>query len=288
MKNLMRVCCIILLAGLPLIGVAQSGKEMHVMSYNIRYKNTIDGINGWDNRKENVAALIKYHKPDIIGMQEAFLSQIDDLEKALPGYKWYGVPRVSGANGECSPIFYREDRYKLLDKGTFWYSETPSIKESKSWDAFYPRIASWCKFKDRRSGKEFYFFNTHFDHRGVVAREKSAEVLRRQIDSISKDKPVIITGDFNTLPSSVPYEIICKEGIFKDALVTTETPHYGPVNSSSGFLVSKEPIRARIDYIFVNKNVRVLQHATLSDQIEGRYFSDHLPVTATIIINSKK
>lgn len=267
---------------LPAVTAAQSAKEMRVMTYNIRYKNTIDSINNWDNRKANVAALIRYHQAGIVGMQEAFLSQIADLEKDLPGYKWYGVPRVTGNNGECTPIFYREDLYALLDKGTFWYSETPYVKDSKSWDAYYPRIASWCKFRDKQSGREFYFFNTHFDHRGKVAREKSAEILLYQIDSIARTAPVIATGDFNSMPSSTVYETMTKDGVLRDALLITETPHYGPENSAGGFFVSTQPIRARIDYIFVSKNIKVLQHATLSDQQEGRYYSDHLPVLSVV------
>lgn len=285
MKNLVKLmgsCYFILALMLPSETFAQPANEMRVMTYNIRYKNTIDSLNGWDYRKDNVAGLIKYHQADIIGMQEAFLTQIADLEKSLPGFKWYGIPRVTGSNGECNPIFYRTDRYQLLETGTFWYSETPYVKESKSWDAFYPRISSWCKFRDKRSGVEFYFFNTHFDHRGEIARQKSAEVLRYQIDSIAKKSPVIVTGDFNSVPASVAYQNMVKGNTLKDALSITKTPHYGPVNTAGGFFVSTSPIKYRIDYIFVNKKVAVLQHATITDQLEGRYYSDHLPVIAVV------
>lgn len=261
---------------------AQSLPEVRVMTYNIRYKNTIDSVNGWDYRKDNVAALIKYHQADIVGLQEATLEQINDLEKRMPEYKWYGVPRVSGKNGEYTPIFYRKDRYSLLESGSFWYSETPHVKESKSWDAMYPRIASWSKFRDKRTGVEFFFFNTHLDHRGEIARQQSAKILRHEIDSIAADSPVIVTGDFNSQPSSVAYKNMIENDRLEDALNRTLTPHYGPVNSAGGFLVSNKPIWARIDYIFVNKKVRVLQHATITDQQEGRYYSDHLPVLAVI------
>jgi len=264
---------------------AQPIQETRVMTYNIRYKNSIDSINIWENRKDNVAALIQYHQADIVGLQEAFLVQITDLEKRLPEYKWYGVPRMSGANGEFTPIFYRTDKYLLLDSGSFWYSETPYVKESKSWDAMYPRIASWCKFRDKKTGVEFFFFNTHFDHMGEVARQKSAEILRKQIDSITLKLPVIVTGDFNSQPSSVAYKNMIGNNVLKDALDISTIPHYGPINTAGGFAVSTKPIRARIDYIFVNKKVNVLQHATLTDQQEGRYYSDHLPVIAVVEIS---
>ena len=277
-SGLLLFCIAILFAGKT---VAQ---DMRVMSYNVRYKNSIDSINGWEYRKANVAALVKYHKADVFGTQEANWDQLGDLEKSLPEFKWYGIPRVAGKNGEFTAIFYLKDRFTLMDSGTFWYSETPDVKESKSWDAFYPRIASWCKLKDKKSGSVFFFFNTHFDHRGEVAKEKSAEILRSKISSIAKNAPVIITGDFNSIDSSVPYKTMVAGGVLKDALHVSEMSHYGPVNTSSGFAVSNKPIRGRIDYIFVNDKVKVLQHATITDQQEGRYYSDHLPVISEVRI----
>lgn len=261
---------------------AQNLASLRVMSYNIRYKNTIDSINGWDYRKDNVAALIRYHKADIVGLQEAMTGQTHELAERLTGFGWYGVPRMSGPSGEMTPIFYRKDRFTLLDSGTFWYSETPDVAESKSWDAMYPRIASWAKFKDLATGVEFFFFNTHFDHRGELARQKSAEIVRQKVIDIAGSHPVMLTGDFNTRENSEAYANVVKGGVLKDALHISESPHYGPVNTASGFSVSTQPIRARIDFIFVNDKVQVLEHATLTDQQEGRYYSDHLPVIAEV------
>jgi endonuclease/exonuclease/phosphatase family metal-dependent hydrolase len=261
---------------------AQVGDPVRVVSYNVRYKNTIDSINGWEFRKDNVAALIKYHKADIVGLQESNDEQTEDVEERLKDYKWYGVPRMSGKTGEMTPILYRKNRFMLLGSGTFWYSETPDVPESKSWDALYPRIASWVKLRDLVSGREFFFFNTHFDHRGDIARQKSGEIIRQKIKEIAGSHPAILTGDFNTQDDSEAYRNIIKEGTLKDAFHVTESPHYGPVNTSSGFAVSTQPIRARIDYVFVSDKVRVLERATITDQREGRYFSDHLPVLAEI------
>lgn len=259
-----------------------AAQELKVMSYNIRYKNTIDSINIWDNRKENLTGLIRYHGADVVGVQEAQPDQMADLEKLLPEYAWYGVPRVEGKSGEYTAIFYRKDRFERLDAGTFWLSETPNVKESKSWDAFYPRTASWCKLRDKQTKRVFFFFNTHFDHRGREARVKSAEVIRQQITRIAGNQPVIVTGDFNTVPDSEPYKKMTEDGVLTDAIKKTEIPHYGPVNTSSGFFVRQEPIRAKIDYIFVSDKIRVIKHATLADQQEGRYYSDHLPLIAVI------
>lgn len=281
---LMALVIIILL---PFVAAAQDSLRMRVMSYNIRYKNKIDSINGWEFRRDNVASLVQYHGAEIIGMQEAMMDQIHDLEKRLPGFGWYGVPRMSGPSAECTPIFYRKDRFVLLDSGTFWYSETPDVKESKSWDAYFPRIASWCKFRDKQTRKEFFFFNTHFDHRGEIARQNSALVLLKRVETIAKGKPVIVTGDFNARETSVAYANITSTGLLKDAALISKAPHYGPINTSAGFFVTQKPPRARIDYVFVNDQVTVKRTATLTDQQEGRYYSDHLPVTADIAISRK-
>jgi endonuclease/exonuclease/phosphatase family metal-dependent hydrolase len=268
--KLARYTCIVVFAVFSFPSLSHvHGQSTRVLSYNIRYKNSIDSINGWEYRKANVAALVKYHKADVLGVQEAQPPQMADLEGLLPEYAWYGVPRVSGNSGEYTAIFYRKDRYELLSSGTFWYSETPHVKESKSWDAFYPRTASWCKLKDKKSKKMFFIFNTHLDHLA-------------QIDSIAGKSPVVVTGDFNSTPTSAAYQKLVEGKKLIDAFDISETPHYGPVNTSSGFEVKKEPIRARIDYIFVNPKFRVLEHATLSEQQEGRYYSDHLPVIAVI------
>src|SRR5690606_28711465 len=161
---------------------------------------------------------------------------------------------VEGPAGEFTPVLFRKDRFERIDAGSFWYSETPEEKESKSWDAMFPRIASWCLLADKRTGKSFYFFNTHFDHVGKIARRKSAEILRHYADSLAADSPLIITGDFNSRDSSAVYHHMVS-GNVNDAMDVSETAHYGPVNTASGFWVKPEPVRARIDYIFVNDRV---------------------------------
>jgi endonuclease/exonuclease/phosphatase family metal-dependent hydrolase len=267
---------------------ADTKGSLRVMSYNIRYLNKSDSINVWDNRKDKVAGLIKYHQADLIGVQEAVLSQMKDLEARLPGFAWYGVGRMDGKeDGEFSAIYYRKSRFKLLDSGTFWFSETPNVAGSKSWDAYFPRVASWVKLKDLRTNRTFFHFNTHYDHRGAFTREKSSEILVKQMAVIAGKLPVLLTGDFNTTETSKPYQTIISNNGLQDAKYISQTPHYGPAGTSSGFWV-KNPIRAKIDYIFVNQPVQVLQHAVLTDQQDGRYFSDHLAVIAEVIINRQK
>ena len=162
-------------------------RPLNKASYNIRCNNPGDGENAWPNRKERVKALILFHEYDVVGVQEARPEQMEDLQQ-MPGFASVGVGRDGEAGGEFSAIFYRVDRIQVLDSGTFWLSETPE-KVSKGWDAALNRICTWAKMKDRATRRVFYFFNTHFDHIGPVARHKSAELLVARIRETAGSDP---------------------------------------------------------------------------------------------------
>ncbi len=266
-------------------GMAQA--DIRFMSFNIRFANPEDGVNYWPNRKEMAASMIRYHEADIIGVQEALRSQLDGLMELLPEYNWYGLCRSDGTanptpDSEFSAILYRRERFELLDSATFWLSERPEEAGSKGWDAALPRIVSWLKMKDRLSQKEFYHFNTHFDHRGEQARAESARLILSRISSQTGGLPAVLTGDFNCVPTEEPYRLLTAKGSgLADALFLSETPHHGPLSSWSGFQFPGLPGR-RIDYIFVNEKVRVRRHAILSDSWSGLFPSDHLPVLAEV------
>lgn len=267
---------------------AQSA-ELQVMTFNIRFANPDDGYNYWENRTDLVRSMIQYNEADIIGLQEAMRSQLDDLSDMLPGYAWFGVCRTDGTtapdpDNEFSAILYNEQRLERLDGATFWLSETPDVVGSKSWDAALPRIVTWAKFRDKRSGEEFFHFNTHFDHVGVTARAESARLIRARIEQIAGDAPVVLTGDFNCEPTDMPYRVLTEKtdaNSLRDALFASKMPHHGPLSTWSGFSFPGVPGR-RIDYIFVNDGVEVLKHAILSDSWSGRFPSDHLPVVGRV------
>lgn len=259
----------------------EKSKSMNVMSWNIRYNNLLDGVNAWKHRKDWVAEIIIKQKVDIAGLQEVRLEQLNDLKKRLPEMDVYGVGRDDGkTRGEHTPIFYRNDRFELLDKGTFWLSKTPEKVASRDWDAAITRIVSWVKLKDKNTNALFYFINTHFDHRGKVAREESAKLILEQVKKKFSDHPVILTGDFNTTPDTLAYKTLIgnekKETVFHDALTQSEEKPTGPDSTWNGFraIIPKR----RIDFIFVTKKVKVLQHRILDEQREKRFPSDHLAV----------
>lgn len=267
--------------------------SFRVMSFNIRLPHQGDGINYWDRRRPLVASTIRYHEADIIGVQEAFRRQLDEMMTDMPEYAWFGVCRTDGSvrpdpDGEFSAILYRKDRFEYLGGNTFWLSHTPEVAGSKGWDAALPRIVTWAKFRDVNSGKIFFCFNTHFDHKGEQAREESAKLLLQKVAEIAGNEPVLLSGDFNSTDISKPYLLLTdKQATYglTDAMYASKTPHHGPVGSFSGRFTLPGVGNNRIDFIFIRNNITVLKHAILSDSWDGRLPSDHLPVLAEVRID---
>lgn len=260
---------------------------LRVMSFNLRLDTPADGENAWPHRRDWVAALIRFHAPDAIGVQEALAHMLTDLDARLPGFARVGVGRADGREGgEFSAILYRTDRLELLDSGTFWLSPTPGVPGSKGWDAAIERVATWARFRDRFTGCRLLHLNTHFDHIGEQARQESARLIRRRLESLAGGLPVIVTGDLNADPRSAPYRIFTRDtlagaiGPLRDAFVASRDGSYGPSSSWTAF-EAIEPGR-RIDYVLVSPDLPVLQHAILPDSWDGRFPSDHLPVMAVV------
>jgi endonuclease/exonuclease/phosphatase family metal-dependent hydrolase len=256
-------------------------KPLHVMTYNIRLNLASDGVNAWPHRKEAVADLIRTQSIDLLGVQEALPEQLADLDARLPRLGRFGEGRTADRLGEFTAIYYRKDRFNVLDSGTFWLSQTPEVAGSKGWDAAYERIVTWGKLRDRQSGATFFYFNTHFDHVGKTARRESARLLVSRIEQLAGASRVIVTGDFNDVARSEPYIILTESGL-SDAMVSARSPHQGPSSTWNGF----KEIEAgrRIDFIFT-RGFHVLRHAILPDMIDGERFpSDHLPVVAEVAV----
>lgn len=276
------ILLVILLGFLSSIVLAQKNKPITIASYNLRLNTEDDGINAWPNRKENVKALVRFHEFDIWGTQEAFIDQLKDLE-SMAEFGHLGAGRDDGKEaGEHSAIFYRKSRFKVLQSGDFWLSETPE-KPGIGWDATCcNRICSWAKFKDLVTKKELYLFNVHFDHRGKEARLQSGYLMVRKIKEIAGDTPVILTGDFNSTPETEQIRYI--QTLLNDSKTASVQPPYGPEGTSNSFKFDA-PLQKRIDYIFVSKGIQVLKYGVLSDSKHQRYPSDHLPVLIKAVVN---
>src|SRR5687768_9136609 len=187
---------------------------LRVMSFNIRYDTPSDGVNAWPLRRDWVAALIRFHDADAVGVQEALAHMLTDLDARLPGFARVGVGRTDGrTKGEFSAILYNTGRLALLDSGTFWLSPTPQTVGSKGWDAAIERVATWARFRDRVTGCSHLHLNTHFDHMGEQARQESARLIRRRLAALAGDLPIVLTGDLNAVPSSAAYRILSRDTI---------------------------------------------------------------------------
>ncbi|NLR62012.1 endonuclease/exonuclease/phosphatase family protein [Chitinophaga polysaccharea] len=270
-----------------IVGMATAQVPLKVMTFNIRYNNPDDGLNAWPHRKDKVASEVLFLGAHTLGVQEALNDQMQDLQQQLPQYKSIGVGRDDGkTKGEYSAIFYDTTRLQLLKSETFWLSETPTVAGKIGWDGACTRIVTWGKFKDKKTNKLFFHFNTHFDHMGKIARRESAKFLLQQVHHIAGNTPAIITGDFNAVPSDEPIQIIMNPNDplhLTDSKAISETPHFGPIGTFNGWqMAEREP--QPIDYIFLKGKFQILKHASISPTWEGRYASDHFAVYTELMM----
>ena len=255
-----------------------------VMSFNIRLDVASDGINRWDARKDRVAGLIDFYAPDFVGAQEVQHHQRQYLLDSLNGYTAIGVARDDGkTDGEYSCIFYKKDKFKVLQQSTFWLSPTPD-SVSFGWKAACRRVCTYGLFQSVETKELIWVFNTHFDHVSAEARVQSAKLIVQKIAALNtKNYPVVVTGDFNSKPLEEPAQFIMAN--MNNARSISQQV-YGNADTWNGFQFNKMP-EGCIDYIFVSKNksLQVIKFATLSDSYEMKYPSDHFPIMATINIS---
>ena len=278
-RNKLTLLCLSLFIAFLGSHLVCDAQEIKVMSYNIRYASPNDGPNLWQNRKDDMIQTLLEIKPNLIGLQEVVHSQLTDLTLGMKEYSYVGVGRKDGkTKGEYSPILYQKNNLKLLDSNTFWLSETPD-QISIGWDAALERVCTYARFLDLKTGKEFWLFNTHFDHVGVKARANAARLILAKIESLNKAKlAVIITGDFNLEPEEEPIKIM--QMAFEDVQkqLSKKAVNYG---TFTGFDSENYGDR-RIDYIF-QKGFYLIHadHPWLKTK-DKLWVSDHHPVLAQL------
>ncbi len=271
---------ILLLSFFLLVAVLGHTQTFNVGSYNLRYDNPDDAANNWTNRYKHIASIIQLYGFDIFGTQEGLSNQLKDLQGQLKDYKHFGLAREDGKEkGEHSAIFYNTNRFKLLDHGDFWLSDTPD-KPSFGWDAACIRICTWGKFKDLSTGKIFFMFNAHFDHKGLVARVKSSDLMLQKIKKIAGNNCAIFTGDLNFDETDSSFKQINESGIVRSCFDIADFV-YQPNSSFNDFGQDITPV-SRIDHIFVTKDFKVKKAAILTNTYMGKYPSDHFPVMAVV------
>lgn len=273
------------MAVLLLAGCASNElSHVRLATFNIRYDNPGDSLNAWQYRKDSVCKFIHEKQFDVFGMQEVLHNQLQDLLACLPEYAYVGVGRDDGkTQGEYAPVFYRTDKYDLLDSNTFWLSEDPTAVGKLGWDAVCTRIATWAKLKDKTTGKEFLMVNTHFDHIGTEARRHSALLIIDKIKEIAGTNPAMMTGDFNVSEEWEAYKTITSnEFVLKDAWkIAGKTSGESYTFHDFG----RQPMaeREKIDFIFVTPQVTVKDAEVVSGALSDfLYLSDHNPHFADI------
>jgi endonuclease/exonuclease/phosphatase family metal-dependent hydrolase len=257
-------------------------QPLRVMSFNVRYPSKDDGANLWEKRRDLAAAMIRRAHPELIGTQELFQRQGDDLVARLPGYAWFGIDRRGGHADEHMGVLYDTKRLKLVQTGQFWLSDTPEVAASISWNNLYPRMVTWAILErvgpGKNKGRRFRLLNTHFPYRGEddVAREKAAKLIVSRLGTLpGADLPTVLTGDFNTTPDSAAWQVLA--GALTDTRAAAPS-RKGPEATFHAF--TGKPDR-RIDGIFV-KGFTALRFETLTDHKGLVWTSDHFPIVADL------
>jgi endonuclease/exonuclease/phosphatase family metal-dependent hydrolase len=264
-----------------LIPLPAHAQPLRVMTFNVRFLSSNDGPNNWDARRELVADLIRAEDPDVIGTQELFKRQGDDIVERLPQFVWFGAGRRGDDGDEHMGVFYRKDRLRVRESGNFWLSDTPEVPGSQTWGNLYPRMVTWARFERTADGATFTLYNTHLPYRDIdePARMRCAELIRARLSKLPKSERVILIGDFNTTPDSRVHSALTSS--LTD--VWSATPERsGPEGTFHDF--TGEPQR-RIDWILV-RGLKPNRVETITTQRDGHYPSDHFPVMAELALEA--
>ncbi len=263
----------------------QAADSLNVMSFNIRYGTARDGDNAWELRRSALIEAIEAFRPDVLGVQEALHFQLDELVVAMPRYQRIGMGRTDGVEaGEYAAILIDRSRLEVLEESTFWFSDTPSVPGSTSWGNDITRICTWARLRDRASGRSFYAYNVHWDHRSQPSRERSGALLLQTIIGRGfGEDPVLVTGDFNAGETNPAFRQLLEspEALLVDTFRLIH-PMVGEVGTFNGFegTTSGE----KIDAVLASGGWEVVAAQIDRAARQGRYPSDHFPVTATLTL----
>lgn len=268
-------------------GVPQAEQPLNVMSFNIRYGSANDGDNHWTRRRDFLFDVVRQSGADVIGLQEALDSQIQEVIDAVPDYAVVGVGRDDGrTRGEYAAILYRRSRFRVAESGTFWLSDTPDVVASTSWGNSITRICTWARFVDR-NGLAFWHFNVHLDHQSQPSRERSTALVAERIrQRRHPEEPFVLTGDFNAGEDNAAVTELTQGRNGQMPLVVdtfrVRYPDETTVGTFTGFRL--DAVNGdKIDYVFVPPATSVLDAAIVRTSRDGRYPSDHFPVIAKIL-----
>jgi endonuclease/exonuclease/phosphatase family metal-dependent hydrolase len=264
---------------------AKTNSNSHrILSCNVRVDVPQDAKTGdsWAERKEFCADVIHAQKADLIGLQEAQAAHFDYLKSRMPEYDTYALSHATDYFHPIDAIFFLRDRYQMISCGGFWLSETPHIAASKGWDTMNPRLCNWVHLKERSSGKEFRYWNTHLDHRGQQAREHGALMISQAAAVLPKDFPQLLSGDMNAAPNNPAIKNYKDAGWIDTYVAVNGAKETGP--TAHGFRGPKTESKHKIDWIFCRGPVKPLASKIIRDSRNGHYPSDHYFIFADVEI----
>jgi endonuclease/exonuclease/phosphatase family metal-dependent hydrolase len=258
-----------------------SPDTLTVMTYNLRYASP-NPPNAWPQRRPLMRELIQKIAPDVFGTQEGLYAQLKDLASDLPEFEWIGAGRDGGSRGEFMTVFYRKARLEPLAFDHFWLSDTPEVIASSTWGNTCRRMVTWVRFLDRQTKREFFLWNTHFDHEVQAAREKSAELVRKRVAALDTKLPLILTGDFNSVAgANKAYDILTGDKFFADTWTTARKRVNEGTSTFNNFKGVPKGGR-RIDWILTRGAVETERIEIVTFARDGQFPSDHFPVVARL------
>ncbi|MEN6440249.1 MAG: endonuclease/exonuclease/phosphatase family protein [Syntrophobacter sp.] len=248
---------------------------MKVMTFNLRFENDLDAENAWVLRREFVVGTILKAAPCLLGTQEGTPAQLRYLQDRLAGYAMHAPGRLWDETCQYPTLFYRKDRFSVVDGGEFWLSATPEVHRSKDWDSAFPRMMSQGTFRDmQRDGAIVWVGVTHLDHIGKTARREQAAVIARRLTSCPGAR--ILLGDFNDGPGSDAHTILTAPdtGLYDSwqALGREEGKESMTFHAFLG-----TPLICRMDWVLASHSFVVRDAFIVRDHRDGFYPSDHFP-----------
>lgn len=254
---------------------------IRIMTFNIRCDDPGDGENRWDKRKAFACDIVREFVPDVLGLQEANRHQLDAFTDRLPEYAEVGIGRDGSRDGEYAAILYQTARFDLAASGTFWLSETPT-KPSRDWESACRRICTWAQLTDKASKQSFFVYNTHLDHKSQLARLKGIQLIHEKMNRQCAGQPAVLMGDFNVEEDN-PVITFLKEGMIDTFRARHQSEQ--TIGTFHGF--TGDSNMKRIDYIFVTPDISTLEATIVRTSRDGRFPSDHFPVTARLRLEAK-
>lgn len=255
--------------------------ELKVMTFNLRYASK-EMPHAWSVRRPVTKACLEQTAPDLIGTQEGLAAQLADMRSDLPAYAMFGQGREGGEKGEHMAVFFKRERFELLESHDYWLSETPETVGSKSWDTSLPRMVTWARFRDKPTGKVFVFANTHFDHMSEDARVHSAKLVRARLSLLKPEEPVLLVGDFNAAAkASAAYTTLTEGGFLTDLYRTAPQRTGEDLNSFHGYRKPRHD-GIHIDWLFGRGGWKAQTGDVVTFAIDGQNPSDHYPVMVKV------